>query len=225
MCLIALRFGEKCLNSWLCLLAVAMNLFVTKQVTLIGLHVTASEALAVGYLLGLSLIQEYFGTEAARKHVGTAFLCSIGFLLLSQLHLYFQPNEFDSMHGHFVTILKSMPRLITASLLSFFFIQIVDIAFFQFLRIRAKGRHFTARTCICLVCTQVLDTVIFSYCGLYGLVENIEHIMLVSLVIKGATIFLALPYVALSRRFVSSPQKNPQALAWGNITQRSTFSI
>lgn len=213
--LIALRVGEKCLNSWLCLLAVAMNLFVTKQITLLGLDVTASEALAVAYLLGLSLIQEYYGKEAARKHVFTAFLCCVGFLFLTQTHLFFVPNQYDVMHGHFSAILQPIPRLILASMASFFMIQLVDIAFFSFLQYKTNGRHLTIRTGTCLIVSQILDTTIFSYLGLYGLVENLTHVMLVSFVIKTATIFLALPYVSFSKRIISFRQQKPQAVAWG----------
>lgn len=212
--LVALRVGEKCLNSWLCLLAVAMNLFVTKQITLLGLDVTASEALAVSYLLGLSLIQEYYGREAARKHVFTAFLCCVGFLFLTQTHLFFHPNKYDMMHGHFEALFKPMPRLILASMVSFFMIQLVDIALFSFLQYKTNGRHLTMRTGMCLVLSQIMDTVIFSYLGLYGLVENLSHVMLVSFAIKTATIFLSLPYVSFSKRIISFKQK-PQAVAWG----------
>lgn len=196
-----------------------MNLFVTKQIKLVGLDVTASDAIAVGYLLGLSLIQEYFGTQAARQHVWISFLCSLGFLGLSYLHLFFTPNQFDMMHPHFDAILSPMPRLIIASLFSFFLIQLVDIAFFQYLRSKTKGRWLTGRAGFCLLISQGLDTVVFSYAGLYGLVENLGDVMVVSFLIKLAVIGLSLPYVAFSKKFgryLERPlNKKPQALGLG----------
>lgn len=201
--LLALKIGEKALNAWLCLVAVAMNLFVTKQVCLCGLDVTAADPLAVGYLLGLSLIQEYYGKGAARKHVVVSIVVSIGFLFLSSAHLLFIPNQFDTMHPVFTALLNPMPRLIGASLLSFALIQLVDIAFFQYLRSKAKGKWFTGRTGVCLVMSQALDTVVFSYLGLWGLVENLVDIMIVSFTFKILVTFLSLPFVTLSGRLLN----------------------
>lgn len=200
-----LKMGEKALNSWLCLVAVGMNLFVTKQINLFGLHVTAAEALAVGYLLGLSLIQEFYGKKAARQHVYISMLVSIGFLLLSWVHVSYSPNEFDTMQPHFNIILTPLPRIVCASLTSFFVIQLCDIAFFQYLRRRTQGKWLLARTGTCLVLTQVLDTVLFSFLGLYGLVHDLSHVMVVSFIIKLCVIFLSLPFVEVASVFMKKP--------------------
>ena len=93
--LFALRFGKELMIAWLSLLAVAMNLFVLKQITLFGLCVTSSDALAVGYLLGLNLIQEFFGGKTARKTVWISLFISASFVLLSQIHLAYTPNHYD----------------------------------------------------------------------------------------------------------------------------------
>ena len=57
--ILAMRFGKEVMIAWLSMLVVAMNLFVLKQITLFGLCVTSSDALGVGYLLGLNLIIKY----------------------------------------------------------------------------------------------------------------------------------------------------------------------
>lgn len=198
--LICLRLGEKTLNSWLCLLAVAMNLFVIKQINLFGMEVTATDAMAVGYLLGLVLIQEYYGTKSARKHVLISFICSLGFMLLSFFHLLYDPNRLDVTHPYFVAILSPMPRLFAASFASFLIIQMVDISIFQWLRNKLNGSWFTGRAGICLVISQILDTLIFSYAGLYGLVPNLWDVMIVSFIIKIIVIMLSLPFTTLSRK-------------------------
>lgn len=213
----ALRIGEKALNAWLCLLAVAMNLFVTKQITLLGLEVTASDAMAVCYLLGLCLIQEYWGRWAARIHVVIAMLVCLGFIMLSHVHLLYTPNRFDVMEPHFIALLNPLPRLVLASLASFLAIQIVDIAFFQYLRSKWQGKWFTGRTGLCLVLSQVLDTILFSFLGLYGLVGNLMHVMIVSFIIKVTVIFFALPFVTFSKKMIP-PQQKAQQMRWANNT-------
>ena len=200
--LFALRFGKEMMIAWLCMLAVAMNLFVLKQINLFGLSVTASDALAVGYLLGLNLMQEFFGQNIARKTVWISFFVSIGFIVLSQIHLAYAPNLYDCAHPHFSFLFSPMPRIIVASLTSFLVIQFVDLAFFGFLRAKSGGKYLVGRTALALIVSQTLDTLLFTFLGLYGLVANLGHIMLLSMVVKGVVILLATPFVQLSKKMV-----------------------
>ncbi len=201
--LFALRFGKDLMIAWLSLLAVAMNLFVLKQITLFGLSVTSSDALAVGYLLGLNLIQEFFGRSAARRTVWISLFISSGFVLLTQIHLAYIPNQADWAHLHFSFLFTPMPRVILASLFSFLVIQLVDLAFFGFLRNKTGGKFLVGRTALALLLSQTLDTLLFSFCGLYGLVDNIGHIIVLSLAVKGIVIILSTPFVHFSKRMVS----------------------
>jgi uncharacterized integral membrane protein (TIGR00697 family) len=221
---LTLKLGEKALNSWLCLVAIAMNLFVTKSVDIGNLSVTATDSLAVGYMLGLALIQENFGRHAARQHVLICFIVSVGFALLSSLHLLYEPNEFDVMHGVFVALLRPMPRLLFASLASFLLIQLMDIAVFQWLRTRWEGKCLSLRTGICLTLSQICDTVVFSYLGLWGLVPNLWHVILLSLAVKMCVVVLSTPFVELSKIKLKFPWKHKNSthgltISWKNTGQ------
>jgi uncharacterized integral membrane protein (TIGR00697 family) len=200
--LFALRFGKELLISWLSLLAVAMNLFVLKQITLFGLSVTSSDALGVGYLLGLNLIQEFFGRKTARQTVWISLFIASGFVLLSQIHLAYAPNRYDLAQSHFTFLFTPMPRLIFASLFSFLAVQLIDLSFFGFLREKTSGKYLTGRITLALILSQTLDTLLFSFLGLYGIVAHISHIILFSLAIKGVVILLSTPFIYLSKRVV-----------------------
>lgn len=200
MSLLCLRLGEKALNSWLCLLAVAMNIFVIKQITILGMEVTATDALAVGYLLGLALIQEYFGTKAAQYHIFLSFICSLGFVCLSMVELLYQPNHLDHAHSYLTFIFLPMPRIFMASLTSFLVIQFIDIFVFRKLSQKLKGKFFTQRTAICLLISQVLDTFIFTYLALSGMEINFANIILFSIAIKILIICISLPFAKFSKR-------------------------
>lgn len=202
MCLVSLvmlRLGERALNAWLCVLAITMNLFVTKQISLGMINVTATDSIAGCYLLGLCLIQEHFGRKSAQQHVIFAFACCIGFLGLSYFHLWYTPNHFDTMHPVHVATLDSMPRLVMASLTSFFLIQLVDISIFQRLRNYFQGKYFVLRTFITLLISNTLDTLIFTFLGLWGLVGNLWHIIAFSLVVKLICVAAASTYGGLSK--------------------------
>ncbi|MCP5470099.1 MAG: queuosine precursor transporter [Chlamydiales bacterium] len=192
-----LRLGREAACAWLALLAVSMNLFVLKQVELFRLHVTASEALSVGYLLTLNLIQEFYGRTFAKRMVKIIFISTLAFLLLSRCHLLYQGTGPD-----YETLLSPLPRLLFASLATFLIVQTIDLSFFSYLREKTHGRFLVLRTTGTLLLSQTLDTALFTFLGLWGIVESPWHVIFFSLVIKGVVIALQTPFISLSKRVV-----------------------
>lgn len=199
--LIALRAGIGAMAAWLALLACAMNLFVLKQVTILGINATSSDALAVGYLLGLNLIQEFFGQKAGRRCLWIAFSAALAFVLLSYMQLLYRPNPFDWSTPHYSALLSPLPRLTFASLISFLIMQLVDVRIFSYLKKKSLGRFFFARQTAALLLSQLLDTVLFSCLGLFGLVHSILSIILFSFLIKSLAIFLSAPALFLAKKY------------------------
>ncbi len=195
--LIALRLGKSALLIAIALQAVLANLFVMKQISLFGFAVTCSDVFAIGAILSLNLLQEYFGKESARQAASISLFALLFFVLMSQIHLLYTPTELDTAHIAFFTILSASPRLIFASIATFYVVQQFDIRFFGWL----KGK-LPLRVAISLLMSQLFDTVLFSFLGLYGLVESVFDIIVVSFLIKCAIIALSSPFVAFSKRFV-----------------------
>ncbi len=72
--LIALALGKEALIALICLQAVLVNFFVTKQITLFGLTATASDALAVGTTLALNLLARILPqTSCPQSHLAQLF--------------------------------------------------------------------------------------------------------------------------------------------------------
>ena len=185
----ALKLGKAALTTWIAIQALIANLFVLKQITLFGFDVTASDAFAIGSLLGLNFLQEYFDKKEAQQATWICFFFMIFFTIVAQLHLLYQPSSFDTTQSAFLTILSPSPRLMIASLGVFFIVQQIDIRFFSFLKIRLPNTSFALRSGIALILSQFLDTVLFSYTGLYGMVASITDIILISFAIKLIVIF------------------------------------
>jgi uncharacterized integral membrane protein (TIGR00697 family) len=182
--LIALRIGSGALITWVTVQAFIANLFVLKQITLFGLNVTASDVFAIGGLLGLNFLQEYFSRDDAKKAAWIAFFFMIFFAICSQLHLFYTPSAYDSSHAAFTTILSPTPRLLIASLTVFFVVQFFDMFFFAFLKKRWPTASFSLRAAITLTSSQLLDTFLFSFLGLYGIVASVFDIIVISFLIK-----------------------------------------
>jgi len=68
--LVALRLGKEALVAYVCVLGILSNLFVTKQILLFGFNVIATDAFVVGAVLGLQLLQEYYGKKTENSQKG-----------------------------------------------------------------------------------------------------------------------------------------------------------
>ncbi|MBN9378220.1 MAG: hypothetical protein BGO14_06095 [Chlamydiales bacterium 38-26] len=189
----AFKLGKSALIAWMSVLALIANLFVLKQIMLFGFHVTASDVFAIGSLLVLNFLQEDYGKDAAKQATWICFFCMIFFAIISQLHLFYQPSPYDNTQEAYLVLLSPSPRLLIASLSVFFVVQRIDIRFFEFLKKRLPRANFTVRASISLVVSQFLDTVLFSFVGLYGLMASITDIIFISFVIKLFVIFCFTP--------------------------------
>lgn len=181
---LALKLGKEALISWITLQAIIANLFIVKQIDLLGLQVTATDAFAIGSLLSLNFLQEFFGPQISKKASWICFASLAFFALISQLHLLFQPSSSDTTQSAFQTILSPSLRVFTASMVVFFIVQQVDIRIFSFLKGKLTTASFALRSTLSLLLSQTLDTFLFSFVGLYGLVTSLCDIILVSLIIK-----------------------------------------
>jgi queuosine precursor transporter len=202
--LLALAIGVEALCALIAMMWVLANLFVIKSINLFGFEATASDALAVGAILGLNLIQEYFGKTKARTSIRISFLALGLYTIFSILHILYAPSSSDTMHGHFCTILTPMPKILFASCMVYLVVQYLDYYLYNKLIKIFKGRFFIVRNYLSVGFTQLVDTVLFSFLALYGSVDNIGHIILISYSIKLLTIAVSTPFLALSRLLITS---------------------
>lgn len=193
--LAALRIGKEALTAWVIIQALIANLFVVKQISLFGFEVTASDAYSIGSLLGLSFLQQYFGKEEAQKATWTCFLFLLFFVFISQLHLLYEPNSSDVTQGAFLHLFSASPRLLMASLVSFFISQRIDLVLFSLLQKPNGIKNFTVRALLTLLCAQCVDTVLFSFLALYGVVASLINIISLSMLIKSLVIFFITPFM------------------------------
>lgn len=194
----ALRLGSQALVAFISLQCILANLFVVKQIGFCGFTVTCSDAFTIGAVLGLNLLQEYYGRDAAKKAIWTNFILLIFYGIMTQIHLYYYPSICDITHPAYNAILGCMPRIVIASFTAYLTVQYFDSWLYAQLKRFFTGNYLVARNYISLSCSQLLDTVLFSFLGLYGIVENIWHIIFISYLIKMVAIAIATPALAFT---------------------------
>ncbi len=198
----ALKIGKEALIAFIALQTILANLFVLKESTLFGLNATCADAFAIGAVLGLNLLQEYFGKEITKKTIGISFFLLIFYGIISQIHLAYFPSLHDSIHANYAAIFHFMPRLVIASMITYLIAQLFDAWLYGKLKELFNGRYLIARNICSISLSQLLDTVLFSLLGLYGIVHNVWHIIIISYAIKLAAIAISMPFVAMSKKIV-----------------------
>jgi len=198
----ALRLGHGALTTAVTVQALIANLFVLKQIHFLGFEVTCSDAFAVGSILSLNLLREYFGKKAATKAISICFFFMIFFVAVSQVQLIFSPGPHDTAQFAYAKLLTPAPRLLFASLIAFFLVQHLDVRCFGWISRILPRSSFPLRSSLSLTLSQLVDTILFSFLGLYGIVNSILDIILISFLIKACVIFTLGPLMGLMRRWI-----------------------
>ena len=194
--------GQSALISYISLLFVLANIFVIKQIALCGFSVTCADAYIIGVSFGINLLQETWGKKVARKAIWTSFACSIFYLIMGYFHLWYMPSIHDTSHEHFQYLFCHTARIITASFISYLIVQFADTFLYAYAKEKTDGKFFILRNYLSMFTSQLFDTLLFSFLGLYGIAHNIGHIIVVSYGIKVAAVLLATPFMYLAKRII-----------------------
>lgn len=201
--LASLRYGNGyTLITLVAVQAILANLFVVKQMHMFGMTVTCSDVYSIGCILSLNLLQEYFGKDLAKVAVRISFLGLIFFTFMTQFHLWYIPAANDLTQSSFQTIFAATPRITIASIAVFYIVMKLDLILFAWLKNLFSGNSFPQRVGISLILSQLLDTILFSFAGLYGIVDSVIDIIVVSFFVKCIIIVCSTSLVAFSKKLV-----------------------
>lgn len=192
--------GKTALVAWVAVLSLLTNLFVLKQIQLFYLNSTASEVFAIGNLLALNLIQEHYGQKEAKKAIWISFSCLTFFLISSQLHLFYEPSSYDQSQQAYAFLLLPAPRILFASLSTFMLVDQFDSYLYRHLRAQLPRLSFIWISSMTIAMSQLLDTLLFSFLGLYGMVGALFEIIAISYIVKLLAIVCTIPWSFLTQQ-------------------------
>lgn len=197
----ALNLGKEVLIASFVIQAILGNLFVTKQIELFHFTITCSDVFTVGAFLSFGLLHEYFGKEITKKTIWITLFLLAFFCVMSEMHLLYVPSPHDMTQGAFSQILSATPRIIGASTVCILIAQKINMTTLFWLQQIGVG-SLAVRIGSATVISQLVDTLLFSFLGLYGLVHNMLHIIAVSFMIKVIIIVCMTPLMSFSKRVV-----------------------
>ena len=197
----ALKLGKGALTLAFCFQAFIANLLIFKQMMFLGFVVTCTDAYIIGCYFSLGLLQHYYGEEAAKKAVSLCLYLLVFFLIVSTIHLLYQPSEYDTYHSLYKKLLETTPRIVISSLLVGFTSQKLNIYLQNLTEKKLPKLPSSLRLAIPIIFSQLFDTIAFSFFALYGIVHSLGSIIMVSYLVKVVTIVCMTPFILLSKKF------------------------
>lgn len=184
------RIGSYALVTYIAVLAVLANLFCLKTITLFGMTASSADVFAIGSYVSFALLKRDEHSPSSAKVTFVIFSILLFYMIITQLNLLFVPAPGDMFAGHCAALLSPMPRLMIASLVAYgisFFITGILLDWSK--RLAGFVPAFMSMVTVLLI-TQLLDTIIFSLLGLYGLVPHVWQIIAMSFIIKAIGVIL-----------------------------------
>ena len=207
----ALLLGKEALVALMAACGILLNLFVTKHITLFGFTATAADPLVIAIPLTLNLLQEYHGSQISKRAIWISFYLAFIYMLVSSLHLAYEPSPMDEHQPYFMQLLTPMPRIVIASFTTFLITQFTDWYLYRLFRSYVTGYYGLIANYGSTIVSQAIDTIVFAFLGLYGIMYNLPQIILVSYSIKLATLFCTTPFTVATRYLYVRMYHNQQA--------------
>ncbi len=198
---IAARIGKECLIALIALFTVLSNAFIIKETTLFGLTATCTDSFTIAATIALNVLHQQYGYEYAQKTVKISFFCLIIYMVASQFQLAYSMTVSSMTNQAFETILSTSPRIVFASLFSFYISQSLDCKIYKWLLGNQKFAFFRLKNGISAALSQLVDTTLFSYLGLYGIINAIPHIIVISYIVKIIALIFALLLIRIFKKF------------------------
>lgn len=206
--LVALFIGKQALITFVALSMVLANLFVIKQTVLFGLNATTADALAVGSMLGLNLLQEFMGQKAAKQSVAITFFALTFYAVACKLQIWYIPSISDTTHIHFEPILSYASGLVFGSFIIYALAQIIDLMIYGTLTHLWGNRLRTLKNYIAIGLSQLADTIMFTFWLLFlGIITDPLPVIIISFSVKFLITLIATPIISLAASWAHAAGK------------------
>lgn len=179
------------------------NIEVLLLVDAFGVEMTLGNVLFASTFLITDVLSENHSKKDANRAVIISSLCSVFFVVISQMWLKYTPSENDWARGAFDTIFAITPRLVCVSLGVYLISQLTDVWLYHKWWDWCKMRFGNARSGLWIrnngstLISQFFNTLLYTFLAFYGIypIEVLFSIFLSSYAIYIATSLLDTPII------------------------------
>ena len=201
-------FGKKGLLAFNVLATLIANIEVLILVRAFGVEMTLGNVLFASTFLITDIMSENHSRKEANRAVIISTLCSVFFILISQMWLLYTPSENDWASGSFHTIFSSTPRIVCASLGVYLISQLTDVWLYHKWwdwckkKFGDSSRGLWIRNNGSTMISQLLNTLLYTFFAFYGTyqIETLVTIFTSSYIIYMITSLLDTPFVYWARK-------------------------
>lgn len=201
-------FGKNGLLAFNVLATLLANIEVLILIRAFGIEMTLGNVLFASTFLITDILSENHSRKDAGRAVVISTLCSVMFILLSQMWLLYTPSEGDWASGSIHTIFSSTPRVVCASLGVYLVSQLTDVWLYHKWWDWCKKRFDDEKKGLWIrnngstLISQLLNTLLYTFLAFYGTypIQTLISIFISSYFIYVVTSLLDTPFVYWSRK-------------------------
>lgn len=167
-------FGKTGLQVAIATAIILANLQGPKLTVIFGFETTIGVIFYSSIFFATDVLSENYGRAEANKAVRMGFVVSVIVLLMLSLSMLYQPSERSfaiDVHNAFGVILNFTPRFVAGSLLAYLVSQSFDVWLFHRIKQHTGEKWLWLRNNVSTMCSQLLDTAIFTLVVWWGLVD------------------------------------------------------
>lgn len=166
------RFGRIGLYIWIPISTILANIQVVMLVDLFGFGTTLGNILYAGGFLVTDILAENYGREYAKRAVKIGFFSLIVMTVIMQIAVNFTPSDVEEgilTFNGVKRIFDFMPRIVIASLISYWVSQTHDIWAYEKWRERfSEKKHIWIRNNMSTMVSQLIDNSLFTIIAFWG---------------------------------------------------------
>ncbi len=208
-------FGKGGLLAFNVVATLLANIEVLLLVRAFGMEMTLGNVLFASTFLITDILSENHSRKDANRAVVLSTLCSVVFVVLSQLWLLYTPGENDWASGAFGTIFSRTPRIIFASLSVYLISQLADVWLYHKWWDLCRKHFGESRSGLWIrnngatIIAQLINTLLYTLLAFYG---TYDLGTLLSIFISSYTIYVILslldtPFVYWCRKIYENTAK------------------
>lgn len=167
-------FGKVGLQVAIATAIILANLQGPKLTSIFGLETTIGVIFYSSIFLATDILSENYGRAEANKAVRMGFIVSLIVLIMLSLSMLYMPTDRQfsiDIHNSFDTILNFTPRFVLGSLFAYIVSQSFDVWAFHKIKSFTGEKWLWLRNNGSTICSQIVDTTIFSFIVWWGVVD------------------------------------------------------
>jgi uncharacterized integral membrane protein (TIGR00697 family) len=206
-------FGREGLAVWMGVSVIAANIQVLKTIEILGVTATLGNIVYASSFLITDILSENYGKRHARRVVYYGLAVIVGFTVLMNLALWFEPAADDFAHRSLSVIFGFLPRIAAASLAAYLVSQLHDVWAYAFWKRRFdRVGQIWIRNNLSTMASQFVDSVVFTTIAFAGVfpARVFAEIVLTTYLLKVIVAAADTPFVYIATHWVRREKVPPR---------------